>query len=101
MRHMDLEVLHLDGYCSNLQEYIMLQGNPGSVGIKLSFYLFILVNFIGMWAGSKVEIQKQYRRAGGTKTEIQVKKEVYKKTILESIGTGIVFIILYFVFNNI
>lgn len=53
------------------------------------------------WAGSKVEIQKQYRRAGGTKTEIQVKKEVYKKTILESIGAGIVFIILYFVFNNI
>ncbi len=76
-------------------------GNPVSVGIKLSFYLFILVNFIGMWAGSKVEIQKQYRRAGGTKTEIQVKKEVYKKTILESIGAGIVFIILYFVFNNI
>lgn len=29
------------------------------------------------------------------------KKEVYKKTILESIGAGIVFIILYFVFNNI
>ena len=29
------------------------------------------------------------------------KKEVYKKTILESIGTGIVFIILYSVFNSI
>ncbi len=79
--------------------------NSGDSGAGMEatflFYLFLIVNFIGLWAGCRVEIQKQIRNFAGEKEESQIKKDVFKKAILESIGAGIGLILLFYALNQI